>query len=71
MYRKFLSNRTGASKRDIWTRAGGAGNDCLNLNFRQKFPIGLHVILQIQIKLDIAAVTDGVPCRGDPKLTPD
>ena len=21
-YRKFLSNRTGASKRDIWTRAG-------------------------------------------------
>ena len=22
-------------------------------------------------KLDIAAVTDGVPCRGDPKLTPD
>ena len=25
---------------------GGAGNDCLNLNF----PIGLHAILQIQIK---------------------
>ena len=22
MYRKFLSNSTGASKRDIWTRAG-------------------------------------------------
>ena len=22
IYRKFLSNRTGASKRDIWTRAG-------------------------------------------------
>ena len=31
----------------------GAGYDCLNLNFRQnfrKFPIGLHVILQIQIE---------------------
>ena len=22
-------------------------------------------------KLEFAAVTDGVPCRGDPKLTPD
>ena len=29
------------------------------------------LILQDKITLDIAAVTDGVPCRGDPKLTPD
>ena len=30
-------------------QGGGAGNDCL-FKFSAKFPIGLHVILQIQIK---------------------
>ena len=33
-----------------WISPGGAGHDCLNLNFRQNFPLGLYVILQIQIK---------------------
>ena len=49
--RNFLSNHTGASKRDIWTRAGGGGRKRLpKFEFSAKFPIGLHVILQIQIK---------------------
>ena len=35
---------------DPLIQGGGGGNDCLNLKFSAKFPIGLHVILQIQIK---------------------
>ena len=29
---------------------GGAGHDCPNLKFSVKFPVGLHVILQMQIR---------------------
>ena len=40
---------------------------------RKKKRVGNKILrLRRQDKeLDIAAVTDGVPCRGDPKLTPD
>ena len=34
----------------LWIMPDDAGHVCLNLNFLANFPIGLHVILQIQIK---------------------
>ena len=49
---RLQAANTPSGKKKIGECAGaGVGvTVCLNLDFRQKFPIGLHVILQIQIR---------------------
>ena len=49
----ITAHDSGIALEGIWeiaTDLGGVGHVCQNSNFRQNFPFGLHVIIQIQIK---------------------